>query len=524
MTILLTELRQESNSLSPFTSGLDYFSSGWVLDPDQARDELPLKDCAVAGMQEVLEAAGHDVAFGPAFYSQSGGTAEHLVVEAYLEKLLPLLAATPHLEGIFFSFHGALQTTQADDAEAEVLRRVRDVVGENVVIAASTDSHGYISRDLITRLDVLTGYHTYPHVDFMETGRRAARLGLAAIQDRTRVVTAWAPVPMMVSASGYSTVEGPYRDLIAHGTNLVRSGRIADFSIYHMQPWLDVAEPTSAVVVVADNAQAAKSCAEELASRLYHHRHDFEPELSRVPEVLDRLAHCELTTPVIIVDSADSPNAGAAADSMFVPREALNRRTQGPPITLLSVVVDTPGVEAAFDGGVGARIELSLGATIDTGAPSLRAVWEVRSLHDGHFRNEHVGSAGAESYLGRTAVVSTSSGAAVVTMVVCEHLVSPGDPRLYRGMGLEPTHFDAVVVKANTSFKAAYRSFAGDVVMADTPGAAPPNIMRAPFVRLPRTLYPWVDEEFEPRAEIMRTGPAPAADAGETENEEAGSS
>lgn len=505
MTTILTEFRQESNSLSPFTSDLEYWRSGWVLTPDQARDFLPTQDCAVTGMQQVMESAGRGIVFGPAYYSQSGGPAEQVVMDSYLESLLPVVEATPNLEAIFFSFHGALQTTEYDDAEAEVARRVRRIVGDDVFLAASTDSHGYVSRELMNELDAIAGYHTYPHIDFMETGRRVARLGIKSLEDRSGVATAWVPIPMMVSASGYDTLQGPYRDLIDYGKSLVADNVILDFSVYQMQPWLDVPAPNSAVVVSAGTQDAARTYAEELSLRLYQHRSDFDVDLADIDNVLARVVAGETHRPTIIVDSADSPNAGAAGDSVFVPRAALaTDLPSGSTLSLLSVVVDSPAVAAAFDAGVGGNLELELGGTLDAAAPSTRVNCYVVSLHDGHFRNEHVGSAGTHSFLGRTAVIRMKSNEVTVTMVVCEQLVSPGDPQLYRGMGLEPTHFDAVVVKANTSFKAAYSDFAGDVIMTDTPGAATANIANAPFVRLPQTIYPWVDAPFTPTAEFLR--------------------
>ncbi len=107
MKVLISEFRQESNSLTPIRSDLQFWrKSGWVLDPGQVRDHLAQQNTAVAGMISAVEAHGSDVQleFGPAWYSQSGGTAEQDVMDAYwrafapeLDKHLPLDAGSPVL-------------------------------------------------------------------------------------------------------------------------------------------------------------------------------------------------------------------------------------------------------------------------------------------------------------------------------------------------------------------------------------------------------------------------------------------
>jgi microcystin degradation protein MlrC len=59
-------------------------------------------------------------------------------------------------------------------------------------------------------------------------------------------------------------------------------------------------------------------------------------------------------------------------------------------------------------------------------------------------------------------------------------------------------------VKANTSFRARYSAFAGEIIDTDTPGSAASNVRELPFARLPRTLYPWVDASFAPAPAVFR--------------------
>jgi microcystin degradation protein MlrC len=162
----------------------------------------------------------------------------------------------------------------------------------------------------------------------------------------------------------------------------------------------------------------------------------------------------------------------------------------GSGIRSATVVNDTPAARRAHRLGVGATAEFALGATRNPASTSITAIGRVKSLHDGVFRQEGPAGRGMTQRIGLTAVLSFGD----LDVVVCEWMAGNGDPQLYRAHGIEPTLYDLVVVKASTSFRAGYSAFAGLIVEADTPGAASSDLMNLPFVRLPKTIYPWRDD------------------------------
>lgn len=488
MRALVTEFRQESNSFSPVTSTMEFWEQNGVLRGDAVPSTLRGKPCAVAGMIDAVEETQPQarIVYGPTMWCQSGGKVEQEVVDRYLRELEKDVQENLPFDVVLLSLHGALQSTEVDDVEAYLARHVRLLVGDDCVIAASSDLHGWISRDLVETLNILCGYHTYPHVDFYETGHRAATLGMTAMADGVKPVMAWAPVPMIVSASAYNTNEGAFRDLMQYGRDLVSSGTLLDFSIYQMQPWLDVPAGNSAAVAIAADPHVAEATVRDLATRLYAARHRFTTNPHTIDEVLDRAEAGNAARPVILVDSADSCNAGAPGDSMAVAARILDR---GSVVRAAVVVNDAPVARRAHELGVGSTARFTVGATRDPHAVSVEVDAYVRSLHDGVFMQEGPAGRGMVNRIGRTAVLSVGN----LDIVVCEWMAGNGDPQLFRAFGVEPTLYDLVGVKANTSFRAGYTAFAGEICETDTPGAATPLIERLDFQRLPATLYPWSD-------------------------------
>lgn len=92
-----------------------------------------------------------------------------------------------------------------DDVEFELLRRIREVVGPDVVISASMDLHGNVSRELVHQLDLITCYRTAPHVDVVETRERACRNLLDVLEKGKRPLKAWVPVPILLPGEQTST-------------------------------------------------------------------------------------------------------------------------------------------------------------------------------------------------------------------------------------------------------------------------------------------------------------------------------
>jgi microcystin degradation protein MlrC len=129
--------------------------------------------------------------------------------------------------------------------------------------------------------------------------------------------------------------------------------------------------------------------------------HAFTPKLSSIDFIIDRVEDPTAPKPIILVDPANSPNAGAPGDSMAVARRVLERESTP---RSAAVVSDPAAVAGAFEVGIGGSAKFTIGGHADTSAVPIRAVRYVRSLHDEEFRQEFVGHEGRISRIGKSAV------------------------------------------------------------------------------------------------------------------------
>ena len=71
---------------------------------------------------------------------------------------------------IFVELHGAMVAEGFDDAEGELLRRIRAAVGPDLPIVGTLDLHTNMSALMLETTNLLSAYRTYPHVDWGDTG------------------------------------------------------------------------------------------------------------------------------------------------------------------------------------------------------------------------------------------------------------------------------------------------------------------------------------------------------------------
>lgn len=488
MQILYFEFSQETNSFNPQLCGLQSFRN-WTYREGQ--DVLTGLDPSIpmetTGMAAAAREAGATLVPSIAMWSQSMGPVTAEAVDLLLDRVRASYAAMDRVDGVFAALHGGTQDTREDDTCGYILQQVRQLVGPDVVIAASYDMHANITPAVLENSDVCCGYQTYPHVDPYETGYRAAKLGLMKIRDRRAFVNAAVRVPMILPCAGYSSHEGILRDVLELGHEYVRQGTLLDFTVFQMQPWLDVKIAAgTTVVAVGTDAGAAVACAQEMAQRLFDGRKQCWPKLKTMDKAIDLALDHSTPKPVILANTGDSPNGGAVGDNTAVLQRLLQRNA---PLRFATIVRDGPAVEKAFFVGVGGEAEFSLGAAYNhCGQTPALVRGVVRSLHDGKYVMEGPYSQGLPQYIGRAAVISIGT----YDVMVCHFPANTGDPQIYRHFGLEPKLYDLVEVKANNSFRLPFSAFASCFCTVDVPGCVGVSDLKSlPYRRIPRPFYPF---------------------------------
>ncbi len=492
--VLVAECKQEVSSFNPVPSRYGDFAvrSGGEFSAyhSSVREE-------VAGAVDAL-AAVPGVTVAPlwgAHAATAGGTLAQPDFERLAGEFLAAVRAALPAEAAYFALHGAMAAQGCDDPEGFLLAAVREMVGPDLPIVVSFDLHGVLTDRMLEHCDAVAVYHTYPHVDFYETGHRAGRLLGRILKGRARPVTARVKVPALVRGDELITETGCLGRIIGRAKSFEHGPRGLSAGVLIGNPFTDVPDLRSNSVAVADGEPAAAaSCAAALATDLWAGRTAMQASLASVAEAV-RLAVRTRGT-AVLMDAADAPSSGASGDGNAILREVLACGFQG---SVLAPVVDPPAVRRALAAGVGATLRTTVGGALDPRRFSpLEVEARVRMLSDGRLRSEMTGS---RWDAGPTAVLECGR----CVLVVTSRPVNLYDRSLFLAHGQDPRRFDLVVVKSPHCEPHMYSAWCGQLISVDGPGATSANLRTLGHVRCSRPMFPLDDEvPFPAHVEIYR--------------------
>lgn len=478
-------LSQESNSFSSIPTVLDTFKQCLFLrGKELLGPDFRAISVEVPGFLSVLRQAG--VTPVPLIATEGGaaGPLTRGTFDALVGELEERLRAAGQIDGLLLALHGALMVEgDTGGGDGEIIERMRRLLPAHVPIGIAFDLHGHITPRMLQPNCFHIGYQTFPHVDIYETGQRTATLMLDTIAGRRKPVMALIKRPMVVSACCARTTEGPLQAVAEKAREVERAGRALHASIFPVQPWLDVPNLGFAALVCADNdIVQAQSVATELANMAWERRHQFDPGLVSLEDAI----RTGLSSPGVTVvgDAGDSPSGGSAADSAAVLRALLAAGADRATRFTYLTICDPPAAALAHSSTVGTSVEISLGHHFSRrdGEPVTCAA-VIQQLSDGDYQMRdqdlHV-------RMGPTAVLAIGS----IRLLVRTFPSLEWDTEMYFAVGLDPRAAALVFVKSPGGFRHSFARVADRIVMADTPGPTCANMLRVPFTRLTRPVFP----------------------------------
>ena len=345
------------------------------------------RNTALGGALEALQNAGLEPVLCMGARAGSAGLLSAAGWKRLSGEVLESIAAGAKtgIDGVYFSLHGAMGADGELDPEGYLLTQTRKIVGNDIPIVISLDLHGILTDRMLRQIDGVAIYHTYPHVDFASTGQRAARILHRLVTEKLRPVIARVVIPALVRGDELITQSGCYGELIREARRLELEGTAMSAGIMIGNPFTDVPELCSQVVVATAGDQAtAEAEAIRLAQEFWPLRHRMQGKLVPLQRAIAQAM--TIDGPVIFTDAPDATSSGATGDSNLILK---GLRAAGYRKRVLAQIVDPSAAAAAHRAGVGASIDVGLGGGLDTTRFSPMPVTaRVRSLSDGRSRLE----------------------------------------------------------------------------------------------------------------------------------------
>ena len=471
--IAIGGFQHETNTFAPSRADYGAFEAGGGWPGAQYGEPLFAAvegaNIPAAGAIAALRAMGHTLV-GTAWAAASPSA--HVTAGAYeriagelvrrLEKAMPV-------DGVYLDLHGAMVSERYDDGEGELLRRVREVVGPRVPVAASLDLHANVTRDMVGRADALVAYRTYPHVDMADTGARAARLLDHMLRSGERLEGAFHPLDYLTGIPSQCSFIEPCKTLYRELVRLEeRDGAVLSFTPGF--PMADFAECGMAVLGYGDDAHRVGAAVAELREMVAAAEKDFVLELHSAPDAVRRArSRGAPGAPVVLADTQDNPGAGGNGDTTGVLRALVEQNAQD---AVCGMLIDSASAVRAHEAGQGSSSVFSLGGLSRIpGDSPFEGEFTVERLADGRFTCTGPMFQGFRMTLGPMALLR-SRAAPGVRVVLASRKCQTADQEMFRHLGVEPRQSRILALKSSVHFRADFEPIASEVLVVKAPGPA----------------------------------------------------
>jgi microcystin degradation protein MlrC len=433
----------------------DTVTDDFIYEGSPARGEALLNsmpDSYMGGFVKVarefpnVEVVGIESPLFPKRGTASGWIAKE-AFELFVGKMISELKAQGPFDGAYLALHGAMGVRGVEKPEAEIARRVREVLGPKAIIVGTFDPHGNEDPDFLRYANLAFCSKYYPHYDTYLQGERAARTLVRSIRGDYKPTTATRKPPIITPSVLQWTGQSPWMDLVQRA--LVWEARSPDVYVnfYYGFAFMDSAEAGMTFQVMTNGKpELANEIADDMANTAWRLReqlvHGTKVYSHSEGVKLARDAIKAGKTPIVLADHSD--RTGAAT---WLLQQIIDQKLDH---TLIGTIADFDAIDALRKKGVkvGDPFDMEIGGRIDESAGKpVRVKGVVNTVSGG--MTAGIGSTAGQLW------VSVRFGDGNVVLI-SPYLAQNTDPKAFLQIGINPDDFKAIAIKSRVHFRRGY--------------------------------------------------------------------
>tara|TARA_R100000027_G_scaffold53229_2_gene42068 strand:- start:2506 stop:3987 length:1482 start_codon:yes stop_codon:yes gene_type:complete len=485
--ILLAGLIYETNTFVEIPGTIDNFRWKYGNEMLTGGPDSPL-----AKVVTFAESAGWELIPTVDARATAGGMTDNAVFEAFWkefqERTEKALKEAP-IDGILLILHGAMVTSSYEDAEGELLRRVRSINGcGQIPLHASLDLHGNFTENMARLADGWITYLENPHTDALETTVRSAKMLERHLTEGLKPKVFWKQTDMLWPAIGTATNEEPMQSLELLARQLEKN-HPSFLSVNVMAGFAhaDIRDAGVSFHITStgpeEEANEALNQLDALARSKKEFAHPTEWELD---EAIARAAQGPF--PALLVEPADNIGGGTPGDNT----EVIQAMYEANIPNSAAVLNDPTAVAELFDKPLGYRDRMSFGGRgYSQGNGALSLDFELIRKSDGIFTLEDphshmAGNTGSVVKMGPCVLVQSGC----LTLLLTSIKTAPFDLGQWRSQGCDPSTFSLVNIKAAVAHRQGWKPVEKASYTISVPGPCASDLRRLPFRNVRRPIHP----------------------------------
>jgi microcystin degradation protein MlrC len=408
--------------------------------------------------------------------------------ETFAGKMIAGIKAEAAFDGVYLCLHGAMAVRGVPRPEAELARRVRELVGPKVLIAATFDLHGNEDDAFLRHADMAFAVKYFPHYDEYLQGERAARTLVRAIRGDYKPAHVTIRVPVISPTVLQWTGASPWMDLVQRA--LVWEAREPDVyvNIFFGFPFADVPDVGMTVQVLTNgNPELAGRVSRDIADMIWRQREALltSTKIHTIPEgvALAKQAVANRATPVLLADHSDRSGSATWLLREIVAQDLSN--------TLIATIADAAATAKlrAMDAREGNSFDMEVGGLADESAGEpVRIQGKIVKAVEGYGQFWVCVQFGSNNVL----ILST-------------YLVQIMEPFGLKALGLDIGSFDVIAIKSRVHFRRGFddNGFARTILLVEPPEPflGTVRLDKLPYENVDLTqFYPYGNPAFPPDA------------------------
>jgi microcystin degradation protein MlrC len=402
--------------------------------------------------------------------------------ERFLGRQLAELRAGGKWDGVYLALHGAMGVRGVARPEADIARRVREVVGRDAFIVGTFDPHGNEDAEFLQQSDMAFCVKYFPHYDSHLQGERAARMLIRAIRGDYKPLTVTVKVPILTATVLQWTGASPWMDLVQRA--LTWEAREPDLymNVFFGFPFADVPDVGMTVQAMSNgNPALARRAADDVAAWAWRRREALlnTATVHPIPDGvrLAKEAAARGAWPVVLADHSDRSGSAAWILQQVIAQDLSD--------VLIATIADRKAVMAVKNQGLkpGDPFDMEVGGRADESAgPPVRLRGTIAGITEAH------GMLWPSVAFGKGNIVLLS-----------EYLTQITDPAELKGPDFRLDRFKVFAIKSRVHFRRGFddSGFAKTILLVEPeqPFLGTVRLDALPYKHVDiRKFYPWSED------------------------------
>ncbi|PLU70213.1 microcystin LR degradation protein MlrC-like protein [Sinorhizobium medicae] len=451
LRIFTAALATETNTFSPICIDRRAFEASLYASPGKHPETPTLCTAPITVGRRVAAEKGWILIEGTAAWADPAGLVNRRTYEDLRDEILDQLRAALPIDAVILGLHGAMVADGYEDTEGDLLQRVRELVGPEVLVCAELDPHSHLTNRRVAAADFFVFFKEFPHTDFVERAEDLWRVAVDTLEGRVTPVMSVFDCRMI---DVFPTSREPMRSFVDRLMQIERhDADVLSLSVVHGFMAGDVTEMgTKMLVVTNGKAEKGKALARELGLELFSRRGTY-----RMPEI----------------DAHQAVAQAIAAPSG--------------PVTIW----DPMAVQICMAAGEGAEIPLRFGAKSapGTGRPIDGIVKVIKLVRNAEMRfGESIAPFGDAAHIrlrGIDIILNTTRAQSF-------------DPSLFSAMDIDPGSKKILVIKSTNHFYASFSKIASEILYCSAGTPYPNDPAKTPYRRARRDIWPMIADPHGP--------------------------